>query len=72
MKFAVFRAAIKMRDQCGAIFRQARRELDAAGLLPDSKDNSEAAVGGSEDSMAVDIDRELENLQVKQSRRFCD
>lgn len=58
------RAAIKMRDQCGVIFRQARRDLEAAGLLPDSKENVQLAANSSEDSLASDIDKELENLQV--------
>lgn len=59
-----YRAAIKMRDQCGLIFRQARRELEAAGLLPDAKEGGPTNVHNSEDSLASDIDRELENLQV--------
>lgn len=54
-----------MRDQCGLIFRQARRELEAAGLLPDSKEGAQGTASTSEDSLASDIDRELENLQVK-------
>lgn len=71
------RAAIKMRDQCGLIFRQARRELEAAGLLPDSKDGTQGTANTSEDSLASDIDRELENLQVTQKnsaifKTICD
>lgn len=55
-----------MRDQCGVIFRQARKELEAAGLLNNNKEvvaQNSGTVNG-EESMASDIDRELENLQV--------
>lgn len=55
-----------MRDQCGVIFRQARKELEAAGLLNSNKEvvaQNSSGVNG-EESMASDIDRELENLQV--------
>ncbi|XP_044764179.1 peregrin [Coccinella septempunctata] len=56
-----YRAAIKMRDQCAAIFRQARKELEAAGLLNENKDQGSS----NEESLASDIDKELENLQGK-------
>ncbi|XP_018323470.1 peregrin [Agrilus planipennis] len=60
-----YRAAIKMRDQCGAIFRQARRDLELAGLLNESKDSSTQNSHLNEESLASDIDRELENIQGK-------
>ncbi|KAG5889862.1 hypothetical protein JTB14_033712 [Gonioctena quinquepunctata] len=61
-----YRAGIKMRDQCGSIFRHAKKELEAAGLLNDkecTKQNSSS--GPIEESMASDIDKELENMQGK-------
>lgn len=53
-----------MRDQCGVIFRQAKKELEASGLLNNEKVvlNQNATAG--EESMASDIDKELENLRV--------
>lgn len=59
-----FRAAIKMRDQCGVIFRQSKKELEASGLLNTEKEAPAQNSGGGEESMASDIDKELENLQV--------
>ncbi|XP_045469667.1 peregrin isoform X1 [Harmonia axyridis] len=58
-----YRAAIKMRDQCAAIFRQARKELETAGLLNENKDGGHGS--SNEESLAADIDKELENLQGK-------
>ncbi|XP_072379250.1 bromodomain-containing protein homolog isoform X1 [Diabrotica undecimpunctata] len=61
-----YRAAIKMRDQCGLIFRQAKKELETAGLLPTVKESKQkSGIGQIEESMASDIDKELENLQGK-------
>ncbi|XP_074034602.1 bromodomain-containing protein 140 [Leptinotarsa decemlineata] len=62
-----YRAAIKMRDQCGVIFRQAKKELEAAGLLNNNKDclKMNSGSGHVEESMASEIDKELENLQGK-------
>ncbi|VEN51779.1 unnamed protein product [Callosobruchus maculatus] len=59
-----YRAAIKMRDQCGVIFRQAKKELENAGLLTTDKDNS-ANAGTGEETFASEIDKELESLQGK-------
>lgn len=53
-----------MRDQCGVIFRQARKELETCGLLNEAK-ASENSGSGNEESLASDIDKELENLQGK-------
>lgn len=53
-----------MRDQCGVIFRQARRELEASGLLNNEKAICPQNSSSGEDCMASDIDKELENLQV--------
>lgn len=64
MFWFVFRAAIKMRDQCGVIFRQAKKELEASGLLNNEKEVLTQKSTGGEESMASDIDKELENLQV--------
>lgn len=50
-----------MRDQCGAIFRQAKRDLEADGLLPDTPGQQQS----HEELAASDIDRELEALQDK-------
>ncbi|XP_044260104.1 peregrin isoform X2 [Tribolium madens] len=58
-----YRAAIKMRDQCGAIFRQARKELEACGLLNEA--SGENSASGNEEALASDIDKELESLQGK-------
>ncbi|KAJ8968907.1 hypothetical protein NQ314_002048 [Rhamnusium bicolor] len=62
-----YRAGIKMRDQCGVIFRQAKKELEAAGLLNNEKEvlTQNSGGGNGEESMASDIDKELENLQGK-------
>jgi bromodomain and PHD finger-containing protein 1 len=54
-----------MRDQCGAIFRQARKELETCGLLNEAKPNGETSGSGNEESLASDIDKELESLQGK-------
>ncbi|KAL3270797.1 hypothetical protein HHI36_021320 [Cryptolaemus montrouzieri] len=56
-----YRAGIKMRDQCAAIFRQARKELEASGLLNENKNGAQGS--SNEESLAADIDRELEKLQ---------
>lgn len=55
-----------MRDQCGVIFRQAKKELEAAGLLNSNKENSTQNSGSNngEESLALEIDKQLENLQV--------
>ncbi|KYB26065.1 Peregrin-like Protein [Tribolium castaneum] len=58
-----YRAAIKMRDQCGAIFRQARKELETCGLLNEA--SGETPASGNEEALASDIDKELEGLQGK-------
>lgn len=56
-----YRAAIKMRDQCAVIFRQARKELESAGLL-----NENVVVSHyNDESLSSEIDRELEILQSK-------
>lgn len=55
--------SFQMRDQCGTIFRQAKKELDAAGLLKHEKDAGKNSNGG-EEALASDIDKELESLQV--------
>ncbi|CAG9862101.1 unnamed protein product [Phyllotreta striolata] len=61
-----YRAAIKMRDQCSVIFRQAQKELEAAGLLTSEKENAKkSSTGQVEESFASDIDKELESLQGK-------
>ncbi|CAG9815203.1 unnamed protein product [Phaedon cochleariae] len=57
-----YRAGIKMRDQCGVIFRHAKKELEAAGLLTNNVDGKQKA-GIGEESMASDIDKELATLQ---------
>lgn len=59
------RAAIKMRDQCATIFRQAKKELEAAGLVSDDKATTGTSNSHSEDSLATEIDKELENLHGK-------
>lgn len=59
-----YRAAIKMRDQCGAIFRQAQKEFEESGLV-NPVENSQASSVGSEESLASEIDKELEDLQGK-------
>lgn len=54
-----------MRDQCGNIFRQAKKELEITGLLKVDKDTIQSSTtGGGEEALASDIDKELENLQV--------
>lgn len=60
LNFVLCRSAIKMRDQCGSIFRQAKRDLEAAGLLSEN-----VIQQNHEDLAASDIDRELESLQGK-------
>ncbi|XP_057664032.1 bromodomain-containing protein homolog isoform X1 [Diorhabda carinulata] len=63
-----YRAAIKMRDQCGVIFRQAKKELETSGLLVVEKGaKQKPGAGIVEEAMASDIDRELENLKGKSS-----
>lgn len=67
-----------MRDQCGTIFRQSRKELESCGLLLEASglgggagDDGSGGGGGTasassnEESLASDIDRELEILQVR-------
>lgn len=53
-----------MRDQCGVIFRQAKKELEVSGLLNNEKGVQSHNSTAGEESMATDIDKELENLQV--------
>ncbi|CAH1115065.1 unnamed protein product [Psylliodes chrysocephalus] len=61
-----YRAGIKMRDQCGVIFRHAKKELEAAGLLPSERESmKKSSTGPVEESLASDIDKELESLQGK-------
>uniref|UniRef100_A0AAR5QK07 Peregrin n=1 Tax=Dendroctonus ponderosae TaxID=77166 RepID=A0AAR5QK07_DENPD len=60
-----YKAGIKMRDQCGVIFRQARKELDSAGLLKIDKTTHKYSGIGGDDALTSDIDKELENLQGK-------
>lgn len=50
-----------MRDQCGVIFRQAKRDLEAAGL----ENNVTTQNANEENAAASDIDRELESLHGK-------
>lgn len=57
-----YRAAIKMRDQCGAIFRQAAKDFEDSGLV--NVENGEVA-SVNEESLASDIDKEFESLQGK-------
>lgn len=59
-----YRAAIKMRDQCGAIFRQAKIELEECGLLKEEVEEAKPEVAPVEEAVASDIDKELETLQV--------
>lgn len=54
-----------MRDQCGVIFRQAKKELEASGLLNNDKELLTNNSTAGEGCMASDIDKELEILQVK-------
>ncbi|KAL1502054.1 hypothetical protein ABEB36_007257 [Hypothenemus hampei] len=61
-----YKAGIKMRDQCGVVFRQAKKELDASGLLNSEHGSNKNSTGtGSEEALATDIDKELELLQGK-------
>ncbi|XP_060532907.1 bromodomain-containing protein homolog [Cylas formicarius] len=60
-----YRAAIKMRDQCGVIFRHAKKELESVGLLPTDKNPTPNGNGIGEESLASDIDKELEVLRGK-------
>lgn len=62
-----YKAAIRMRDQCGTIFRQAKKELESAGLMQTNADSVQTNLGnnGGEEALASDIDKELENLQGK-------
>lgn len=53
-----------MRDQCGVIFRQAKKELEASGLLDNEKGVQSQNSTPGEESMASDIDKEFQNLQV--------
>lgn len=63
--YIYYSAGIKMRDQCGIIFRHARKELETCGLLKEVKSQGEATGSTNEESLASDIDKELENLQGK-------
>lgn len=54
-----YRAGIKMRDQCSAIFKQGKKELEAVGLLPTARENEI-----DDESIALGIDKELQSLQV--------
>ncbi|XP_050316303.1 peregrin [Anthonomus grandis grandis] len=60
-----YKAGIKMRDQCGFIFRQAKKELESAGLLKKDKNTTKGSTGATDESLASDIDKELESLQGK-------
>lgn len=52
-----------MRDQCSAIFRQAKQDVESLGLVAEeSPPVVPAAV--NEDSLATNIDNELDELQV--------
>lgn len=59
-----YKAGVKMRDQCGAIFRQAKKELESAGLLKVDKEGPKNSGTGGDEALASDIDKELESLQV--------
>lgn len=59
-----------MRDQCGQIFRQSRKELESCGLLNEPKASAAAGENsagnsGNEEALASDIDKELEILRGK-------
>lgn len=54
-----YRAGIKMRDQCSVIFKQSKKELEAAGLLPTTQENEV-----NDELVALEIDKEFQNLQV--------
>lgn len=60
-----YRAGIKMRDQCGVIFKQAKKELEAAGLLPVIQENE------TSEEPTIDIDKEFQNLQVNIKIYWC-
>ncbi|GJQ78049.1 hypothetical protein Trydic_g2393 [Trypoxylus dichotomus] len=60
-----YRAGIKMRDQCAAIFKQARQELESAGLLNETKDGKKINAPSAPDVTPMEIDKELESLQGK-------
>lgn len=62
-----YKAGVKMRDQCGAIFRQAKKELESSGLLKVDKEGPKNSGTVGEEALASDIDKELESLQVS----FC-
>lgn len=62
-----------MRDQCGVIFKQAKKELEAVGLLNTNPQSDTATTtttstvtttAAPEESVAGDIDKELQKLQV--------
>lgn len=59
-----FRAAIKMRDQCAAIFKQAKVDLESSGLGTENTESGQATSSSNEETLASDIDKELESLQV--------
>ncbi|XP_062553123.1 bromodomain-containing protein homolog [Armigeres subalbatus] len=56
-----YRAGVKMRDAGTIIFRTIRKELERAGLLEKPQPQL-AAIQGTEDSLAVDIEAELNLL----------
>ncbi|XP_022907101.1 bromodomain-containing protein homolog [Onthophagus taurus] len=57
-----YKAGIKMRDQCSIIFKQAREELENAGLLDETKSSKSPII---EEITPADIDKEFESLQGK-------
>lgn len=58
-----YRAGIKMRDQCAVIFKQARKDLEAAGLMGETPEPSQEPP--KDDCIASDIDKKFESLQGK-------
>ncbi|EAT47302.1 AAEL001554-PA [Aedes aegypti] len=56
-----YRAGVKMRDAGTIIFRTIRKELERAGLL-EKPQPPPAAVQGTEDTLAIDIEAELNLL----------
>ncbi|KXJ83568.1 hypothetical protein RP20_CCG004947 [Aedes albopictus] len=57
-----YRAGVKMRDAGTIIFRTIRKELERAGLLEKPQPQQVAAIQGTEDSLAIDIEAELNLL----------
>ncbi|CAH0549554.1 unnamed protein product [Brassicogethes aeneus] len=61
-----YRAGVKMRDQCAVVFRQAKRDLQSAGLMEvEVAEGGKGKVAPAEDCIAGDIDKKLELLQGK-------